>query len=108
MKYRKSFELQDKVAVVTGGIGILGRKFCAGLAEFGAKVAVVDLDENEARSYANELQNIYGVKCIGVANIISRHARNCAAISKECIRTVSSPRRLLNKPVGSCQKLAQT
>jgi len=67
MKYRKSFELQDKVAVVTGGIGILGRKFCAGLAEFGAKVAVVDLDENEARSYANELQNIYGVECIGVA-----------------------------------------
>ena len=38
------FSLEDKVAVVTGGAGILGEKFCLGLAESGAKVAVVDID----------------------------------------------------------------
>ena len=33
-----------KTAVVTGAVGILGERFCRGLAEFGAQVAVVDLD----------------------------------------------------------------
>ncbi|HEY0625302.1 MAG TPA: SDR family oxidoreductase [Allosphingosinicella sp.] len=37
------FRLDGEVALVTGGAGILGRKFCAGLAAAGANVAVVDL-----------------------------------------------------------------
>ena len=43
--YKQFFDLNGKTAVVTGGVGILGQRFCKGLAEFGAKVAVVDLDE---------------------------------------------------------------
>ena len=46
------FQFGGKVALVTGGAGILGRKFCAGLAEAGAKVAVVDLDADAARAVA--------------------------------------------------------
>ena len=42
--YRDLFDLHGKVAIVTGGLGILGRGFCRGLAEFGANVAVVELD----------------------------------------------------------------
>ena len=33
VSYRKMFDLTGKTAVVTGGTGILGRCFCAGLAE---------------------------------------------------------------------------
>lgn len=64
--YREMFELAGRVAVVTGGVGILGQRFCAGLADFGAKVAVVDLDESKADALANQLANVYGVACIGV------------------------------------------
>lgn len=35
--------LDGQVALVTGGAGILGRRFCQGLADVGARVAVVDL-----------------------------------------------------------------
>ena len=37
------FMLQGKVALVTGGAGILGRGFVKGLAEAGAQVAIVDM-----------------------------------------------------------------
>ena len=42
--YKNLFDLRGKTAIVTGAVGILGQRFCRGLAEFGAQVAVVDLD----------------------------------------------------------------
>lgn len=65
-KYRDLFDLTGKVAVVTGGLGILGRGFCRGLAEFGADVAVIDLDQNECLQFATELSDDLGVRAIGV------------------------------------------
>ena len=50
-----AFRLDGKVALITGGTGILGRRFCAGLAAAGAAVAVVDIDGEAARSFAAEL-----------------------------------------------------
>ena len=59
--YRSLFDLAGKTALVTGGLGILGRRFCAGLADFGANVAVVDLDGEEAKRYASELSSQFEV-----------------------------------------------
>lgn len=39
---RNLFELQDQVAVVTGGLGQLGRQFTLALVDHGARVAVLD------------------------------------------------------------------
>ena len=44
-----------EVALVTGGAGILGARFCAGLANAGAKVAVVDLSAEQAERVAGEI-----------------------------------------------------
>jgi NAD(P)-dependent dehydrogenase (short-subunit alcohol dehydrogenase family) len=57
--YRHRFDLRGKVAVVTGGAGILGKHFCAGLAESGAHVAIVDIDSEAAHKLAQELTNSY-------------------------------------------------
>lgn len=42
---KSSLDLSGKVAVVTGGGGILGRGFCTALAAHGARVAVVDISQ---------------------------------------------------------------
>lgn len=66
MEYRKdTFELTGKTAIVTGGLGILGRRFCAGLAAHGADLAVVDLDGEAAAAYAEELGGQYGTRVVG-------------------------------------------
>lgn len=70
-KYCGLFDLSGKVAVVTGGIGILGRRFCAALADCRADVAVIDLDGDAAADYAAELSQIYGVRSIGIASDVS-------------------------------------
>lgn len=44
-----------EVALVTGGAGILGRQFCAGLAAAGAAVAVVDISAEATAEVAGQL-----------------------------------------------------
>jgi NAD(P)-dependent dehydrogenase (short-subunit alcohol dehydrogenase family) len=65
--YKDMFNLSGKVAVVTGAIGILGQGFCKGLASFGAKLAVVDLDPDRCSAFAAELEADYGMPALGVA-----------------------------------------
>lgn len=50
------FVLTGKCAIVTGGIGLLGKEFCRTLAEAGASVLVADLDGDAAEAYANHLR----------------------------------------------------
>lgn len=69
--FRNFFDLSGKVAVITGAVGILGQRFCRGLAEFGANVALVDLDLERCRSFAEELERDYGVSSLGVACDVS-------------------------------------
>jgi NAD(P)-dependent dehydrogenase (short-subunit alcohol dehydrogenase family) len=51
--------LVDKVAVVTGGAGGIGRAMCERFAAEGAKVAVVDLDESAGTALAETIGGMF-------------------------------------------------
>jgi 2-deoxy-D-gluconate 3-dehydrogenase len=55
MKIQEKFDLAGQVAVVTGGVGLLGTEFCRTLAEAGAVVVVIDLHEDASCDLAERL-----------------------------------------------------
>lgn len=63
--YKALFDLSGKTALVTGASGILGRHFCAGLAEAGAAIALIDIREDAVQELAAELSSKYGIKALG-------------------------------------------
>lgn len=69
--YKNLFDLSGKTAIVTGAVGILGQRFCRGLAEFGAQVAVVDLDLDRCNTFAAELEREYATSALGVVCDVS-------------------------------------
>ncbi|HOV03154.1 MAG TPA: SDR family oxidoreductase [Kaistiaceae bacterium] len=69
--FRSLFDLTDRAAVVTGACGILGRRLSAALADFGAKVAVVDLDSAAVEELSGEIAETYGAATLGVVCDVS-------------------------------------
>ena len=57
-------DLKNKVVAVTGAGGIICSAFAKALAENGAKVALLDINEEAAQKYAAEIgENAIAVKC---------------------------------------------
>ncbi|MEL0457360.1 SDR family oxidoreductase [Flavobacteriaceae bacterium SZ-1-7] len=54
------FDLKDKVAVVTGGGGVLGGSIAKSLVEIGVKVAILDIREENVKARVEELEGLGG------------------------------------------------
>lgn len=64
------FQLDGKVAMVTGGARGLGRVFCEALAEFGADIAIGDINEEGALK-TTELVRNFGRESLAVRTDVS-------------------------------------
>lgn len=79
-------EFKNKVAVVTGGGGVLCQSFAKALAEQGAKVAILDLNASAAKNVAETISKAGG-EAIGVeanvldaASLVKAHEQVLAAL----------------------------
>jgi NAD(P)-dependent dehydrogenase (short-subunit alcohol dehydrogenase family) len=50
------FSLKNKVAIVTGALGLIGKEHCKALSEAGANVIVADINEVKCEKFAKSLQ----------------------------------------------------
>ncbi len=61
------FSLKDRVVVITGCTGVLGKAYCTALAQLGACLVLADLPHQNPGGYASELSLETGAQAIGVA-----------------------------------------
>jgi NAD(P)-dependent dehydrogenase (short-subunit alcohol dehydrogenase family) len=73
-------DLSDKVAVVTGGSGVLGSAMCRALASCGAKLAILGRDREKAERFAAELVRDGGVARGLSCDVLDRAALEAAAL----------------------------
>jgi len=64
---KDAFDLTGKVAVITGGAGLLGPRHAAAIAEMGGTPVLWDLDGRATAERAEEISDLYGVKARGLA-----------------------------------------
>ncbi len=60
------FTLEGRVAVVTGGAGLLGLKHCEIIAAAGGIPIIIDIDAEKANARARELSSRFGVDAWGI------------------------------------------
>lgn len=89
MKLPFQVNLENEVAVITGAGGVLMSEFAKALAECGAKVALLDINYDAAKQYADEIgENAIAVRC------------NC--LDKESIRQANE---VVKEAFGACTML---
>lgn len=72
MKYSLN-DIKGKVCVITGGGGVLGTDFALGLADAGAKVALLDFKKENADVVAKKVNDLYPGSTISVfANVLEK------------------------------------
>jgi NAD(P)-dependent dehydrogenase (short-subunit alcohol dehydrogenase family) len=49
------FSLKNKISIVTGALGLIGKHHCYALSEAGSNVVVADLSEEKSIEFAREL-----------------------------------------------------
>ena len=68
------FDLRDRVAIITGGAGLLGYHHGAILASAGAHVVLLDLPTANPQDRATQLKNEYGSESLGIAGDITNES----------------------------------
>jgi len=65
------FSLKEKVAIITGGAGMLGVMHAEAIAEAGGYPVLADIDETSAIREAKKIADKYSVACLGIRTDIT-------------------------------------
>jgi NAD(P)-dependent dehydrogenase (short-subunit alcohol dehydrogenase family) len=68
-------DLRGKVAVITGGAGVIGYAICEAMTSSGIRTAIIDINKEAAVNTAKQLSDKFKVDCIGVeANVLDKQS----------------------------------
>lgn len=77
---KEAFSLEGRIAVITGGAGLLGIRHAETVAELGGTPWLVDIDAERAENAAKSIRSAFGGEALGIATDIT----SPAAISDLC------------------------
>ncbi len=98
--------IRDKVAVITGGAGIICSEMAKSFAVHGVKTVIIDLKRDAAESVAREIEDEYGVASLGLpASVLERSSLEAA---KKEIHTKFGPVDILVNGAGGNSPAATT
>ena len=108
---RELMSLKGRVALITGGAGHIGSVAADGLAELGASIALIDLDDKRARDVADGPAASWGGEAAHYAVDLERSDEILKTVDEVRARFVDRYRRELRGsswerprcPAGSCR-----
>ena len=75
----KDLNLEDKVAVITGGSGVIGTCLANSMARYGIKTAIIGRNKEKAQNTAKEIYEKHGTPAIGLsADVLNKQALKAA------------------------------
>ena len=89
------FRLKNRVAIITGGAGLLGIQHAEAIAEAGGIPILWDINGKAAKEKANEIVKKYKVKCQGMKVDITK-PKDVKKILSESLRTYHNVHILIN------------
>ncbi len=101
-----SLDIKDKVVVITGAGGVLCGEFASLLADQGAKVALLDLNEEAAKARADEITKAGGIAFGYACNVLEKESLKKA--HEEVKRDLGSCDILLNGAGGNNPRATTT
>ena len=79
---RGAFDLTGRVAIITGGAGLLGVKHAEAIAEMGGIPVLLDLNGEKAKAQAMEIAATFGVQALGQTTDVTKPQAIADALSK--------------------------
>lgn len=102
----KMFDLNNEVAVVIGATGALGGAIAKGLAEAGAKIAVLGRNEERGAARVSEIEAGSGRAAFFKCDAVSRPS--LAEAHRQIVETLGAPTVLVNAAGGNDPKVTVT
>lgn len=93
--FKKKFDLSEKVIIITGGCGLIGRAFAEACAQFGAHVVLADIAAANPEEKAQELEKRHGRPMLGVIVDVANKA-SVIALKEKTIEKFGSIHGLIN------------
>ncbi|MAG14644.1 MAG: 2-deoxy-D-gluconate 3-dehydrogenase [Dehalococcoidales bacterium] len=103
---KDAFSLQDKVAIVTGGNGGIGKAITRGMAAAGADLAIAARNETKTEEAVREIQEEFGTKAIGLKVDLQQEAQ-IHAMAAKVLKTFGRIDILINNAGTNIRKLPQ-
>lgn len=103
---KESLDLTGKVAVITGGAGVICSVMARSLASQGASTAILDMNREASEKVASEIETAFGTKSIGIsANVLEKASLETA---KKTINEKLGPVDILINGAGGNSPAATT